>query len=682
MTTVYRITSILVIIIILSGCTSTPSVTSNPTSPPVELPTATSVPTSTLAPLPIYSILSISPGVEEQGIYISLQSGGDVDTAVVNGDVPASAGRSTGNGTVLAAQDGNSVADSYIQFDVDNSALFDGAPTGSVHLDVEYLDAGMDAFLVEYDALSGGPYGDGTFKSTRQVFKTNTNRYKVATFILKDVRFADRDNGADLRISDLGDGAEVIRKVTITTLRNPTVINVDSCGANPFDNIPDSEAIQECIKKARFGDIVTFTSGEKTPGYTGYRIDKTIFLETYVPIKYLTFTSTDTEDPALLKATADLKGFVIKEVARSIMQGGPSGEVDYITLSHLHIDGNRQERVCYGPNLMHDGVDDNWGSYLPNECTENGDPWCSPGSIDLSGAMYPDDPGVTSTTNPEKWTSGVIVDSLYITNTECGTALGMNGADNVIMNTIIEVAGDHVHENGCALTDPDSDGRGGWSDGITFTGHNIQIIDNVIINPSDIGIVFFGGEETVIRNNTIRSTEGNYGAFGAIAIHPWWMGTVAFGQIINNTIENVSDERCGGLHTGINIGTHMWGGACVLTGPAALIGQSPCVLEPEQPAGAVCKQGEKCQVWAHIPEGSTYTLQDNQVTGAHVNYLVEGLDIVGEFIQSGNISNTPRRSDWNASRYGCDGVTWGPTDFIAHHPSLDGWTDLRIHCER
>jgi parallel beta-helix repeat protein len=656
--------------------------TSIPTSPPVEIPADTSAQTATLAPLPVNSVLSISPGTEEQGTYITLHSGGDVDTTVVNGGSPATTSRSTGNGAAIITPDGNSVADYYIQFDIENSAFFDGSPTSSVRLDVEYLDVGIDAFLVEYDALSGGPYGDGIFKSTRQTYKTNTNRYKVATFILKDVRFADRDNGADLRISDLGDGAEVIRKVTITTLRIPTVINVDSCGANPFDENPDSDAIQECIKQARFGDIVNFTSGEKTPGYIGYRIDKTIFLETYVPIKYLTFTSTDSEDPALLKATADLKGFVIKEVARSIMQGGPSGEVDYITLSHLHIDGNRQERVCYGPNQLHDGLDDNWGSYLPNECTENGDPWCSPGSVDLSGAMYPDDPGITSTTNPEKWTSGVIVDSLYITNTECGTALGMNGADNVIMNTVIEIAGDHVHENGCALTDVDTDGRGGWSDGITFTGHNIQIIDNEIINPSDIGIVYFGGEETVIRNNTIRSTEGNYGAFGGIAIHPWWMGTVAFGQIINNTIENLSDERCGGLHTGINIGTHMWGGACIMTGPSALIGLSPCVLEPELPAGAVCTPGEKCQVWAHIPEGSTYTLQDNQVTGAHINYLVEGLDVVGTFIQSGNTSNAPRRTDWNAARFGCEGVTWGPTDFIAHHPSLDGWTDLRIHCER
>ncbi|MBE3117420.1 MAG: hypothetical protein IMZ50_01525 [Candidatus Atribacteria bacterium] len=74
-------------------------------------------------------------------------------------------------------------------------------------------------------------------------------------------------------------------------------------------------------------------------------------------------------------------------------------------------------------------------------------------------------------------------------------------------------------------------------------------------------------------------------------------------------------------------------------------------------------------------------------SGSHLcavpcNYLIEGLDQIGTLIDSGNVSNTPRWSDWGAARTGCNGVYWGPTDKIAHHPSLPGWMDLLIHCER
>ena len=71
-----------------------------------------------------------------------------------------------------------------------------------------------------------------------------------------------------------------------------------------------------------------------------------------------------------------------------------------------------------------------------------------------------------------------------------------------------------------------------------------------------------------------------------------------------------------------------------------------------------------------------------QWLGAQINYLVEGFLIKGQFIDENNISTAPRQSDWDASRLGCEGVIWGPYDKVAHHPSLSGYTDLLIHCER
>ena len=74
------------------------------------------------------------------------------------------------------------------------------------------------------------------------------------------------------------------------------------------------------------------------------------------------------------------------------------------------------------------------------------------------------------------------------------------------------------------------------------------------------------------------------------------------------------------------------------------------------------------------------------VSGAQINYLVEGLDLVGEFIDINNTSEAPRMTDWVSSQSGCErnGSTdyWNTLDFVAHHPSLDDWINLRVYCTR
>jgi hypothetical protein len=297
------------------------------------------------------------------------------------------------------------------------------------------------------------------------------------------------------------------------------------------------------------------------------------------------------------------------------------------------------------------------------------------------GASDWSDPAQNYQLHPDQWSSGHLVEDVRITNTECGSAFGMGGAGNVIIDNTVETAGDHVHAAGCAQTD-DSEGVGDWSDGITFDGPGHLIMNNTVVDPSDVGIVFFGGRATVIRGNTIRVTSGNHGAFAGIAVHPWGLGDVSFGQVSGNTVISQGDETCGGLHTGINLGPHMWGGACLNNVVTPAIGSPGCSLDPAPPQAALCPRSGPCQLWASIESGATYLLTDNRVTGAHINYLVEGVDAVGALVDSGNVSSAPRRSDWQAARSGCNGVVWGPTDRIAHHPSLPGWIDLGIHCER
>jgi hypothetical protein len=320
------------------------------------------------------------------------------------------------------------------------------------------------------------------------------------------------------------------------------------------------------------------------------------------------------------------------------------------------------------------------------ECDVAGDAWCLPGSVALGGAFDFADPGQDFRSNPDRWSSGLVADDVVITNTTCGTALGLNGADSAIARSTVDTAGDHVHGTGCAkikMGEPVGD----WSDGFTVIGPAHQIVGNLVTDPSDVGIVLFGGHETVVAANHVGASAGSHGMFAAIGVHAWTYGDVGSDVIADNVVSNVGDTTCGGIHAGIDIGPHMWGGACAAANASGVGGggvtAGSCPDEPASPSGAACPATGLCQEWASLPSGARLTLARNQVTGAHVNFLVEGFDgATAALVDIGNMSNAPRATDWGAAATGCGTVTWGPTDRIAHHPTLSGWSDVRVHCER
>jgi serine/threonine protein kinase len=150
------------------------------------------------------------------GLYLSAGFDRDVEIVTV-GDSQEQAWR-TGNGTVLPSEPENHMGDHYMEFLIDDGYIFN-VPTGSqVRLEIEYLDEGTDKLNVQYDAQSGGQYHNGSYVDTDEVQKTNSGEFKTATFILDNARFANGNNGADFRIDDRSDGAETIRRVTVTVL--------------------------------------------------------------------------------------------------------------------------------------------------------------------------------------------------------------------------------------------------------------------------------------------------------------------------------------------------------------------------------------------------------------------------------------------------------------------------------
>jgi hypothetical protein len=647
------------------------------TQPPVESPTQTPTAVEEVPKQVLYDQSHTNNG-------LLLDTGGDVDIEVVSAGSPPEQALRTGNGEVIPAADGNSVEDYYMQFNVDDVFFYRGSPPSRVLIEIEYLDEGTDTFSIQYDAFSGGFEGDGRFKDTGVVVKNNSGEFRTAVFPLCDAYFGNRDNGGDFRIADSVDGAETIRRVAVTLVptSGPVTIHVDSCGANPFDDKPDSDAIQACIDQACSGDTVLFTSGVNNPDYQGYVINKTIFLVRTSAKSDLAFSSTEPDSHALLKASPDLLGFVVRLFARSGI--GDAGDIDNITVSFLDLDGNRTERKCYGVDEIGNGIDDNWGSWLP-ECDVLDDAWCSPGTLAMSGHLDNTDPEQDYLANPERWSSGLVVQEVTLTNTECGTAIAFECAAGVIDSVIIDTAGDHVHGLGCEPTDPD-EALYAWSDGITFTGPAILITNSLIMDASDIGIVTFGGRDTVISNNTIMARPGNNGMFAGIAVHPYGYGLLSGFQVVGNQIINEGDTNCGGIHAGIDIGAHMWHAGCTsYPSPVAIGNTNICSSLSPPPGWTLCGNARQCQVWGHIPAGTRFTLADNTVTGAQVNFLVEGLDVLGDFVVSENVSNSPQMTDWTDDQ-GCtfDGITdrWGVLDFVAHNPTIEGWTDQRIYCER
>lgn len=153
-------------------------------------------------------------GVDEDELI--LDSGGDVDTEIVSVGEPAVEARRMGNGEVLPSIDGNEDEDHYMQFRIDDDVLFEGSPTTNVQIEVEYYDEGTGSFNIQYDALSGGPNRDGTFKESEPVDKADKGSFQTAVFMLEDAFFGNRNNGADFRITNWSGEALIVRSVAVT----------------------------------------------------------------------------------------------------------------------------------------------------------------------------------------------------------------------------------------------------------------------------------------------------------------------------------------------------------------------------------------------------------------------------------------------------------------------------------
>jgi len=127
----------------------------------------------------------------------------------------------TGAGRVIESESGKQGQDFFLYFDIDDQEIYSVPCCGEeIYIDVVYLDQGRDEFRLDYDSHDPGWPAEGAYTPTSSVTKTDTGELLTARFILADPRLANSQGGADFRIWDNADGAEVIQQVSVTWLQD------------------------------------------------------------------------------------------------------------------------------------------------------------------------------------------------------------------------------------------------------------------------------------------------------------------------------------------------------------------------------------------------------------------------------------------------------------------------------
>jgi len=292
-----------------------------------------------------------------------------------------------------------------------------------------------------------------------------------------------------------------------------------SCpGADPNDEIPDTQALQDCINSQK--------TVELCPGTKGYIVtcpnprypNPLCGLEIMKGDQTLTSAIGDKNDRrtwAIIVAKDDLWAFVDDPI-ESKRRGGmirAYGKSN-VTLRYLVINGNKSGRSSGSSSPAHSCVGDNR----------------------LGG-----------TTLHFQNCHGLSLTYLDVKNTLCGTAIGTTNGSNITIKNV------QVKDSGFQCSLPSIDAA--YSDGMTLTSAGNTIKHNVVEDFSDCGIVSGGGSNT-IQNNTIQQS-GMSGGTGIALVN---FGGTSPGNhtgtsVTGNTISSSSSKR---MDFGLVLGPHPW----------------------------------------------------------------------------------------------------------------------------
>ena len=136
------------------------------------------------------------------------------------------------------------------------------------------------------------------------------------------------------------------------------------------------------------------------------------------------------------------------------------------------------------------------------------------------------------------------------------------GSDILVENNIFFGAGTDVRGNGReGVENPHLDGRS-WGDGITCAAQRTTVRNNLIIDPTDVGMVFFGAPGSISDGNVIATvSRESLGGINLVDPLKYWAfaddpNSINYrGVMIKN---NWIDARGARIHMGIPVGATPW----------------------------------------------------------------------------------------------------------------------------
>jgi hypothetical protein len=308
-----------------------------------------------------------------------------------------------------------------------------------------------------------------------------------------------------------------------------TAVEPNCPAANPNDDQPDDDALQTCLNR---GGMTALPAGN--PGFIlakGIKIfTNGVILRGADPTKLARFIAAPTLHDTMIRGDT----------------------VTDIVVRYLELDGNRSARTAFLPD-------------------------CHDYRLFASGLVV-------------RYSRNFALLDNHITNTLCGSALEVDGAD-------FEIARNHIELSGHGLEAKDAPEP--WADGITL--HNCwngQVHDNLVVDSTDVGIVSGGGACSIVHNEVINQTQHT---FGGITMHDFSLkGADHAGSVV---AYNVVTGKNGMLGFGFSLGIHPWHGWPFMGLPA-----------PYNTGGTVaCNQVSGGEFNVEVDGVQGITISDNQI---------------------------------------------------------------------
>lgn len=136
------------------------------------------------------------------------------------------------------------------------------------------------------------------------------------------------------------------------------------------------------------------------------------------------------------------------------------------------------------------------------------------------------------------------------------------GSDILVENNIFVGAGTDVRGNGReGVENPHINGRS-WGDGITCAAQRTTVRNNLIVDPTDVGMVFFGAPGSLAEGNVIATvSRESLGGINLVDPLKYWAfeddpSLIDYRGVMIR--DNWIDARGGRIHMGIPVGATPW----------------------------------------------------------------------------------------------------------------------------